>query len=263
MKWIDTHTHIYLDSFDEDRDDVIREAQTLGFSALLLPNIDVESIVKIQAVCKKYPGFCMPMIGLHPCDVKDGYLHQLNILKEILDNSTAYFSGNKIVAIGEIGLDYYWDKAHIEIQKHAFSIQIEWALASDLPIVIHTRDAIDDAIAIISGYRSAGLRGVFHCFSGDERQAQTIVDLGLLLGIGGVLTYKKSTLPDAIANIPLEAIVLETDAPFLPPVPYRGKRNEPKYMLEVAKRLSEIKDLNISDISAITTANAKDLFRLQ
>jgi TatD DNase family protein len=263
MQWIDTHTHIYLENFDLDRDEIIQEAQDLGFCALLLPNIDIESLSLVKSVCEKYPTICMPMVGLHPCDVKDDFQYQLATLKNIWEDKQAYFTKNKIVAIGEIGLDYYWDISYREEQKLAFRTQIEWALSANLPIVIHTRDAIDDAIAIVSEYISSGLKGVFHCFSGNEYQAEAIINMGFLLGIGGVLTYKKSTLAEAIANIPLKSIILETDAPFLPPVPYRGKRNEPKYMLEVAKKLAILRNEDMATIAAITTANAKELFHLQ
>lgn len=262
MQWIDTHTHIYLENFDNDRDEIITEALDLGFHALLLPNIDVESLSLIKSVCEKYPTICMPMVGLHPCDVKEDFRDKLDILKNIFKNRQTYFTKNEIVAIGEIGLDYYWDKSYIEEQKFAFRTQIEWALSDKLPIVIHTREAIDEAIDIVREYIDDGLKGVFHCFSGDEHQAHAIVNMGFMLGIGGVLTYKKSTLVEAISNIPLESIILETDAPFLPPVPFRGKRNEPKFMLEVAIKLAELRNENLSTIAAITTANAKELFHL-
>lgn len=261
MKWIDTHTHLYLENFDTDRDIIIHEAQNLGFSALLLPNIDVDSIGKIKSLVETHPRICYPMVGLHPCDVNSDYEKQLRLLKDFLDKGNNYFN-NKIVAVGEIGLDYYWDKTFISEQKKAFRIQIEWALEAQLPIVVHTRDAMDDAIAIVRDYAKDGLQGVFHCYSGDIQQAIQIIDMGLYLGIGGVLTYKKSMLPAVVSELPLSVMVLETDAPFLPPVPYRGKRNEPKYMIEVAKRLSEIKNVSLEAVAAITTSNAALVFHL-
>lgn len=263
MKWIDTHTHIYLDAFELDIDVVVQNAIENNIDKFLLPNIDNNSIEKIKILCDKYPSNCFPMVGLHPCDVKDNYIQELEQLKAIALSNSLYFEKSHLIAIGEIGLDYYWDKSFISIQKEAFIIQIEWALELNLPIVIHTRDALDDTIAIVKEYIPRGLRGVFHCFSGNVIQANTIIDMGFLLGIGGVLTYKNSGLAEVISQVGLTHVVVETDAPFLSPTPYRGKRNEPLFMLKTAEKLAEIFSVDLSTIAEITTRNANKIFDLK
>ncbi len=262
MKWIDTHTHIYLDEFSIDIETVINHAIEHNIDTFLLPNINYNSLDKVKLLCDKYPSNCYPMVGLHPCDVKENYKQELEQLKSVALNSSSYFEKNNLVAIGEIGLDYYWDKSFIPFQKEAFRTQIEWALALDLPIVIHTREALDDTIAIVKEYIPKGLRGVFHCFSGNIDHAKLIIDMGFLLGIGGVVTYKNSGLAEVVSKIGISHLVLETDAPYLSPTPYRGKRNEPLYMIKTAEKLADIFSVDLHTIAEITTNNAKKIFKL-
>lgn len=253
---IDTHTHIYLSEFDADRDAMISRAQSAGISHLLLPNIDQDSVEDMHRCVEVYTGFCKPMLGLHPCSVKDNYKEVLSRLKLYLDSDRCY------CAIGEIGLDYYWDKQYVPQQHNALSTQLEWAVSKGLPFSMHTRDAMDDAISITKDCVHYKTRGVFHCFGGSMDQARKILDLNCALGIGGVVTYKKSMLEDVLKFVPLDAIVLETDAPYLPPVPYRGKRNEPAYLNYIAIKLAEIYQVDKQVIIEKTTANARSIFKL-
>lgn len=253
MKLIDTHTHIYLENFDADRNEVVQRAIDNGVTQMLLPNIDKDSLASLLELCRSYPENCYPMIGLHPTSVKDDYREQLQFLK---NKSTE----NKFVAIGEIGLDFYWDKTYYEQQLDAFRIQIGWAKQLNLPIVVHTRDAFPQILDELEALQNGKLRGVLHCFSGTNEEAQRALALGFYLGIGGVLTYKKSTLPNVIKNIPIERLLLETDAPFLPPVPYRGKRNEPAYLVEIVKKIAEIKETDLETVAYLCTENSKKLF---
>lgn len=253
---IDTHTHIYLSEFAEDMSGVIERARENNINRVFLPAIDSEHHDDLNALAARYPEFCYPMMGLHPCSVKAGYEKELDLVKELLGK-------NRYYAIGEIGLDLYWDKSTYDIQLDAFKIQIEWSIDMDLPIVIHSRDAIDESIEALKPYKNRIRPGIFHCFTGNLPQAREIMDLGFYMGIGGVLTYKKSDLPEVLAEIPMEYLVLETDAPYLSPVPYRGKRNEPSYMIKVAEKLAEIKGLTVSEIDSLTTANALSVFKLE
>lgn len=252
---IDTHTHLYLDKFRDDLDEVMARARDHGVEMMLLPNIDNESIDDVFRLVGAYPGQCYPMVGLHPCSVKEDYLIELERLKKYLDQTD-------VIAIGEIGIDLYWDKSLAKEQIKAFRHQISWALDMDLPIVIHSRDAMRECIDIVEDMQDGHLRGVFHCFDQDEEKARKILDLGFYLGIGGVLTFKKNKLPDVVREVPLERIILETDAPYLTPAPYRGKRNESAYVRFVAEKLAEIKGIDLQEIEEITTANAKALFKL-
>jgi TatD DNase family protein len=252
---IDTHTHLYDEKFDDDRETMIQRAIDTGVEKMFLPNCDSSTITGMLAVEKKFPEFCLAMMGLHPCYVKENVDAELSIVRDWLNKRT--FS-----AIGEIGLDYYWDKTFIEPQKKAFRIQIEWALEFNIPIVIHTREATKDTIDIVREYASRGLRGVFHCFSGSYESAIQIINLGFYLGIGGVLTYKNAGLQEVIQKIDLSHLVLETDAPYLTPVPHRGKRNESSYVNLVAQKLAELKDAPLEEIEKITTQNAFQLFAI-
>ncbi len=202
---------------------------------------------------QQFPDHCKAMMGLHPCSVKENYLDELEIVKKWLDQ-------RPFAAVGEIGLDYYWDKTFIPEQKQAFQQQIEWAVAFDIPIVIHSRDSLQDCIAIVRENQKGTLKGIFHCFGGNLKEAHQIMDLNFLLGIGGVVTYKKSGLADVLKNIPLSSLVLETDAPYLTPVPFRGQRNEPSYLKYIIEKIAEAKNCSIEEVAAVTTLNAQKLF---
>jgi TatD DNase family protein len=253
MQFVDTHTHLYSEEFKEDRKAIVEKAIKNGVNHLFLPNVDVDSIQPMLDLVWDFPEYCFPMMGLHPCSVNEHVeAHLFQIQK--------WFKKRKFWAVGEIGLDYYWSTDFKEQQISAFKKQIQWAINLDLPIVIHSRNSNEEVIKIIGEMAHPKLRGIFHCFSGDANQAKQIVDLGFLLGIGGVLTYKNSGLAEAIADISLENIVLETDAPYLAPVPHRGKRNESFYLLEIARKLAEIKAVGLNQVAEITTSNAKKVF---
>lgn len=253
MNLIDTHCHLYVEEFDADRDAMIARAQAAGVSRFYLPAIDSEAIPGMLALEEKYPGVCMAMMGLHPCYVKENYRQELAIVEEWLQK-------RDFVAIGEIGLDLYWDKTFFPQQLEAFERQMQWALDKKRPNVIHTRKAMPETIKAVKPFAGKGLRGIFHCFSGNAIEAKQITDLGFLLGIGGVVTYKNSGLPEALAQIGPEHLVLETDAPYLSPVPYRGKRNESAYLAQILARLAEVKQMPEDELAAITTANAEKIF---
>jgi TatD DNase family protein len=257
MYFIDTHTHLYSTEFDSDRTEMVENAIKAGVKKLLLPNIDVASIEPMYRLCEEFPQNCFPMMGLHPGYVNENWEQDLLIIKKAIDE-------NKHIAIGEIGMDLYWDKTFIEEQKKAFRIQIEWAKELNLPIVIHARDAFDEIFEILDELNDAALSGVFHCFTGTLEQAQKINSYGgFYLGIGGVLTYKKSDLPSVLTEIPLEQIIVETDAPYLPPTPHRGKRNESKFLLHVAEKVAEVKNCSLMEVARITSENAEKLFQLK
>ncbi len=255
MQWIDTHAHLYLDAFDTDRMEMIARSIENGVTKMLLPNIDTDSIGPMLELSRNFPENCFPMIGLHPTSVKEDYKTQLLVMESLLNEE-------KFIAIGEIGIDLYWDKTFINEQKDAFKTQLRWAKQNQLPVAIHTREAFPLILDLVEEEAGDGLTGVFHCFSGNYDEAKRIIDLGFMLGIGGVLTYKKSQLPEVIREIPIEFLVLETDAPFLPPVPHRGQRNESAYIPLIGQKIAEIKELNISEIARITTENAERLFRI-
>jgi len=252
---VDTHTHLYASEFDKDRDELIKQAISKGVNQFFLPNIDLESIEAMLALETAYPGRMWPMMGLHPCSVGPTWRSDLDQMKQ-------WLTKRKFVAIGEIGIDLYWDKSTINEQKEAFRTQVSWALAYDLPIVIHTRNSFDETMSVLKSFPTRP-RGIFHCFSGNREQAEQVLLLGgFKLGIGGVVTFKNSGLDQVLSDISLEHLVLETDAPYLSPVPFRGKRNEPSYILEVVKKIAEIKSTTFEEVSIITTANALKLFNL-
>jgi len=257
MKFIDTHSHLYSEQFDKDRSIVISEAIASGVTTILLPNISSNYTKRMLDLCNKFPDNCHPMIGLHPCDVnKENYDIEITHIEEQLA------TGNYI-GVGEIGLDLYWDKTTFKIQKKAFIHQIKLAKKYQLPIAIHVRDALPEAIEIIEDMNDENLKGVFHCFTGDIQDANRIINLEeFYLGIGGVLTFKNSGLEKTISKIDLKYVILETDAPYLAPVPFRGKRNESKYIIHIAEKLAEIKNTNIENIAKTTTKNAQNLFQL-
>lgn len=249
----DTHTHLYLEEFDSDREEMIQHAIDAGVARFFLPNIDSASVVKVFALAEKYPDNCFPMMGLHPCSVKEDYEKELEMLYKACTT-------NKIYAIGEIGIDLYWDKTNLDEQKIAFKKQINWAKEMNLPIVIHCREAFEEIYEILLEEKSSTLRGVFHCFSGTLEQANKVIELGFYLGIGGVLTYKNSGLDKVIEHIDLKHIVLETDSPYLTPVPHRGKRNESAYVVLVAEKLAQIQQKSLKDVIHITTENSRLIF---
>jgi len=253
MTLIDTHSHIYLEDFKLDRFKIIQDSENEGIIKILLPAIDATTHDEMISLEKLYPGICVSMIGLHPCSVRADYKAELKIAREHLDN-------RKFVAIGETGLDFYWDKTFTKEQYDSFHQQVEWAIHYKIPIVIHSRNSIDDCISVIQSQQKGNLKGVFHCFSGSLEQAKKIIDLGFYLGIGGVVTFKNSGLDKVMQTITLENIVLETDAPYLAPVPFRGKRNEPSYLKFVVKKIAEIKSMKQEDVATITTGNTKELF---
>lgn len=253
MILIDTHTHLYVEEFKEDVDAVIARGKAQGVKKFYLPAIDSSEIAGMLALEEKYPGTCIAMMGLHPCYVKENYREELQIVRDWLDR-------RPFAAVGEIGLDYYWDTQFKEQQQEAFRQQMNWALEKGMPIVIHTRNAMQETIEMVKPYAAKGLRGIFHCFSGSYESAIQITQMGFLLGIGGVLTYKNAGLGEVLAQIGMEYLVLETDSPYLTPVPFRGKRNESSYLKYVVAKLSEVKQLPEAEVAAITTANAERLF---
>lgn len=253
MSLIDTHSHIYLEEFDADREQIIQFAGKESVNRILLPAVSAETHEAMLKTEADFPGVCQAMMGLHPCSVKENYLDELKIVRQYLEK-------RKFIAVGEIGLDFYWDKTFTKEQYAAFHEQIEWAKHFDIPIVIHSRNSTDECIEVVEEYQNGKLRGVFHCFSGNAVQAKKIIDLGFYLGIGGVLTFKNSGVDKAIENIDLSRLLLETDAPYLAPVPFRGKRNEPSYLKYVVQKLAEVKSVSIDEVANFTTANAEDLF---
>ena len=252
MRWIDTHCHLYSEEFSGDIDQLIERAKNAGIEKFYLPAIDSNTLHAMLALEEKYP-VCIAMMGLHPCYVNANYQQELEIVKEWLDKRT-------FAAIGEIGLDYYWSTEFAAQQAAAFNLQMQWALDYNLPIVIHTRNAMQPTINMVKPFADKGLRGIFHCFSGNANEAEQVINMNFYIGIGGILTYKKSDLPEAIQNIPMDKMVLETDAPYLPPVPYRGKRNESSYIPIIAQKLAEIKNVTLEEVAAITSANAEKIF---
>jgi len=256
MRLIDTHCHLYSDVFNEDREQAIANAKRMGVDRILLPNVDLQTVAGMHELVANHPGVCYPMMGLHPCDVKSDYETEIAQLFSFFDTHT-------YCAVGEIGIDLYWDKTTQDIQEKAFLMQVEFALSKSLPIAIHSRNATHRIIEMLKPYKSKGLTGVFHCFSESVELAEEILKLGgFKLGIGGVLTYKNAGLPEVLKQIDLQHIILETDSPYLPPVPHRGKRNEPAYTRMVAEKLADVKGVSLREVADITTANAEQLFGL-
>lgn len=257
MLLVDTHTHLYATEFDADREQIIQQANSKGIKRFYLPNIDSSSIAVLKQLVQKYPDQCFGMMGLHPCSVKENYLEELAIAKAELDKGG-------YLAVGEIGIDLYWDKTFIEQQKIAFTTQMEWAIAANLPISIHCRNAFDEIYELLRLYCSPSvnnkLSGIFHCFSGNEEQANKILELGFYLGIGGVVTFKNSGLDKVVKAVDLNHLVLETDSPYLAPAPHRGKRNESEYLYLIAQKVAEIKACSVEEVAAVTTANATKVF---
>ncbi len=254
MTFTDTHAHVYASQFDEDREQAIKTSLDQGISRIFLPNIDRDSVRGMMDLVDQYPSNCFPMIGLHPCSVKENWQEELHYYESLLNDHTFY-------AIGEIGIDLYWNKTLLNEQQEAFIYQIKLAKKHKLPIVIHARDSFDEIFEIIDQYNDDALTGIFHCFTGTLNQANKIIDYkGFKMGVGGVLTFKNSGLDKVVKDIDIKHLVLETDAPYLAPHPYRGKRNEPSYLKVIAHKLAEVKNISINEIAEITTDNSKSIF---
>ncbi|WP_114749169.1 TatD family hydrolase [Pleomorphovibrio marinus] len=254
MEFIDTHAHIYSRKFDSDRESVIRQAIGAGLEQIYMPNIDLASIPLMLELEKSFPGICIPMLGLHPCDVKEDF-------EAVLEEMEGWLEKRDFAGIGETGLDLYWDKSYFEQQKQALSVQIRWAKKWKRPLILHCRESMEETIGEIGRQHSQDLAGIFHCFTGTVEQANAIIEMGFYLGIGGVSTFKNGGLDKVLPTIGLERLVLETDAPYLAPVPFRGKRNSPEYIPVIAQRLAEILDEPLEKVAEVTTANAKEIFK--
>lgn len=252
---IDTHSHIYAEEFDDDRSEAIVRARAVGVERIVLPNVDSESLPRMLSLEADYPDYCYAAIGLHPTSVKENYRDELSLVRSELER-------RKWIAIGEIGIDLYWDKTFYKEQVEAFQQQVEWALEYDLPVIIHVRDSFRETIEALLPYKNKGLRGVFHSFTGSVENAQEILDFGgFMLGINGIVTFKNSGLAAVVQQIELKHILLETDSPYLTPAPFRGKRNESAYVDYVCTKLSEVYNTSKAEIDRITTENACRLFR--
>jgi TatD DNase family protein len=255
--YIDAHAHIYSDKFIDDIDQVIERAKNNKVNKIFMPNIDLESINRMNLLADKYESICYPMMGLHPCSVDESY-------KDVLDRMYSMMSeGRKYYGIGETGIDLYWDVKFKKQQVHAFEMQIEWAKEYHLPIIIHSRESLDLTIDIISNYQDGTLNGIFHCFNGSIDQCRKIADLNFYMGLGGVITYKNAGLNDMVAYMPSEYMLLETDAPYLSPVPHRGKRNECGYIPHVVDKITEVRNETTMQVGGYTTSNAKKIFKFE
>jgi TatD DNase family protein len=256
MQIIDTHSHLYAEVFDSDRAETVQSAKKAGIEAVFLPNEDRSSIEALLKTCDEYPGFAFPMTGLHPTSVKADYITELQAIEKTL-------SQRKFYAVGEIGMDLYWDKTFFREQQIVFEEQLKWSIDLDLPVAIHTRNSLREALECIDRVDKKRLRGIFHCFGGSLEEWNEISVLpGFYIGIGGVVTFKNSHLSSVLPAVPLERVVLETDAPYLAPVPYRGKRNEPAYIIEVAKKVAECYRITPEEVADVTTENAKRLLKI-
>lgn len=253
MNLTDTHTHLYYETDPEALQALVHRAFNEHVNRLFLPNVDVASIPLVMNLAKAYPENCFPMLGLHPCDVKEDF-------EANLTHIYAQIPKQKIVAIGEIGIDLYWDKSTLANQIAAFSTQITWAKSLNLPIVIHCREAFEEVYDVLTAHQDEKLRGIFHCFTGTLEQAKKIIDLGFYLGIGGVVTYKNAGLDAVVAQIPLRHLVLETDSPYLPPVPFRGKPNESSYLVHIAQKVADLHQTSLQQVAEITTQNSREIF---
>jgi TatD DNase family protein len=251
--FIDTHAHIYHEDFLADRSDMLQRCTDQGVTKIFMPNVDHTSIDSMLELEGRSSGQCIPMMGLHPCSVKKGFERELYLVED-------WLSKRKFSAVGEIGTDLYWDKSLFDYQKEAFLLQVSWAKKYRLPIVIHSRESTKETIELVQQMQDGNLSGVFHCFSGTTEQAEQIIKLGFYLGIGGVVTFKNGGLDKLLPDVDLKHLVLETDSPYLAPVPHRGKRNEPSYIPLVAKKVAELKEVSVDEVRRTTTENALKLF---
>ena len=254
--FIDSHAHLYTSQFDEDRDEVIQRAIASNVQKIFLPNIDSSSTEAMFELAEKYPGVCYPMMGLHPCSVKENYEEELAHIKEVQ-------SKREIFGVGELGVDLYWDKTFEKEQIIAFRTQIAWAIEWKLPIIIHSRDALHVTIDIVEEMQHPDLTGVFHCFAGTVEQAERIRKVGFYMGVGGVSTFKNGGMDKTLPDIAMDGIILETDSPYLAPAPHRGKRNESAYIPIVAERVAALKDMSLNEVMKISTTNALRLFGME
>lgn len=255
MQLIDAHTHLYLPEFDTDRDEVIKRALDNGIVKMLMPNIDLLSVEHMLSAKERYPGICYAMMGLHPTSVKEDFSEQL-------DEMEAIFSEHKFIAVGEIGIDLYWDKSFLREQLTAFRRQIAFAIDKELPVVIHSRDSFPEVFSVLDEFSSQKLRGVLHAFTGDIKDAEKAIGLGLKLGIGGIVTFKNSGLDKTVKEIGPEHIILETDSPYLAPSPHRGKRNESSHICIINKKLADIFGICEEELAEITFNNSISLFNI-
>jgi len=256
MIFIDSHTHLYLENFDDDRSQVMENAISSGIKYMLLPAIDISTFEQMKLLTNAYPENCFPMIGVHPTSVKENYLEELDLVETELEKGG-------YCAIGEIGIDLYWDKTFAEQQRIAFRHQLQLAKKYNLAVAIHNRDSFDDVYEIVKDEQDGNLKGVFHCFTGNLEDAKKIMEVGFHMGIGGIVTFKNSGQDKIVKDIPMESILLETDSPFLTPTPYRGKRNESAYIKLIAKKIAEVKNIEIEQIAETTTNNCIALFGLK
>ncbi|MDX2303703.1 MAG: TatD family hydrolase [Microscillaceae bacterium] len=255
MQLIDSHAHIYAHQFNKDWEEMIAHAFELGVQTIVMPNIDSQSVEGMLSLEEKYPGNCLATMGLHPCSVKADFEKELYEVEN-------WLSKRKFFAVGEMGTDLYWDKTFFPQQQEAFKIQVALAKKHQLPIIIHCRDSFQETLALLAPLKDENLKGVFHCFGGSVEDAQKVIDLGFYLGIGGVVTFKKSGLDQVLPHIDLDYLLLETDSPYLAPVPHRGQRNEPAYIPLIAQKVAEIKGISLEEVAQKTTANSKKLFGL-
>ncbi|MCU0409335.1 MAG: TatD family hydrolase [Bacteroidales bacterium] len=256
MRLIDTHTHLYLPEFDADRDEAVYRAVSSGVEKMLMPNINENSIGPMLAAAERYSGVCLPMLGLHPTDVKDNYKAELDRLLDLWEQ-------HRFIAVGEIGIDLYWDRTYIEEQKEALRRQCAFALVKNVPVVIHSRDSFHELFPVLEEFRGTGLRGVLHAFTGNTVDAKRAIDLGFFLGIGGIVTFKNGGIDAVVRHIGPRRLILETDSPYLAPVPHRGKRNESSYICIINRKVSEITGMTEEEVAELTSANASELFNIE
>jgi len=255
MNYIDTHAHIYLPEFNDDLEQTVQRAKEQGIIKIILPNIDSHTIAPIHKVCEQFSEICFPLMGLHPTHVKDNYSEELEVILQS-------FETNKYFGVGEIGIDLYWDKTFLEQQKIVFKKQVIFAHTNNLPIVIHARESFQEIMEVLYEINFPKFEGIFHAFPGNAAQAQLVIEMGFYIGIGGVITYKNSHLPEVLSHIDLNHIVLETDSPYLSPVPYRGKRNESSYIPLIAEKVAQLKGITLDEVALVTTNNATKIFNL-
>ncbi len=252
---IDTHTHIYAGDFDDDREAVIARALEAGVEKMILPNIDESSVEPMLELSRQHPGCCYPLMGLHPSSVGEDYV-------SVLDRVALWFEREKFCGVGEIGIDLYWDVSHREEQEEAFRQQLRWAVAMDLPVVIHVRNSFEEVWKVLEKEHRGELKGIFHCFSGTPEQARRVLGAGFFLGIGGVVTFRNNQLERVVEETGPEGLLLETDAPWLSPVPFRGRRNEPAQLIPIAQKVASVLGIPLPSLASITTTNARQLFRI-
>jgi len=252
--FVDSHAHLYAEQFSEDISEVLKRAQEMQVNKIFLPNIDRDSIAGMRKLANDHPDLCYPMMGLHPCHVKENYREELELV-------AAELSDRKYYGVGESGIDLYWDTTFKKEQIEAFEFQIHLSKKHNLPIIIHSRESLDLTIEIIAKHQDGALSGIFHCFNGTVSQCKQIADLGFMMGLGGVITYKKANLERMVSYLPVEYLLLETDAPYLSPVPYRGKRNESSHIPLIAEKISEFKNIRVDEVARITTENSQKLFK--